>query len=221
MSHWTRSVLAATSLGQANRDRHDSSATQDNSDQLSSPESLHTLGAHRLGVGCGPGARELGSSRVSVQASRPNPGTQWVPDVSKRAGRYGLPRQFDAPPCKGCCPAGEEYPRRPDRHGKERVAGSRPAEGFRNRATARFLFASDLDDHFQAQRKGWPVARTRRSCSCVFTGRARRRGQSTGGRSAAPRSVRKQGSRVARHARPANTLPDTAGPAVLPPTRAA
>jgi len=47
----------------------------------------------------------------------------------------------------------------PDRHGKEGVAGSSPAEGFRILAAARFLcFRSGFDDHFHAQQKGSPVA---------------------------------------------------------------
>jgi hypothetical protein len=46
----------------------------------------------------------------------------------------------------------------PDCHGKEGVAGSSPAEGFRNRATARFpYFRSGTGDHFLAQRKGSSV----------------------------------------------------------------
>jgi hypothetical protein len=43
-------------------------------------------------------------------------------------------------------------------HGKEGVAGSSPAEGFRNRAVARFArFRSGSDDHFPAQEKRSPV----------------------------------------------------------------
>jgi hypothetical protein len=40
-------------------------------------------------------------------------------------------------------------------HGKEGVAGSSPAEGFENRAAARFsCFRSGSDDHFHRQGKG-------------------------------------------------------------------
>ena len=53
--------------------------------------------------------------------------------------------------------AGRRAPR-PDCHGKEGVAGSSPAEGFGNRATARFSYArSGSGDHFQGQRKWSPV----------------------------------------------------------------
>jgi len=46
----------------------------------------------------------------------------------------------------------------PDCHGREGVAGSSPAEGFGNRAIARFShFRSGLRDHFRAERKGSPA----------------------------------------------------------------
>jgi hypothetical protein len=49
------------------------------------------------------------------------------------------------------CPSKAESPRWRDRHGKEGVAGSSPAEGFRNRAVARFsCLRSGLGDHFWA-----------------------------------------------------------------------
>jgi hypothetical protein len=55
-----------------------------------------------------------------------------------------------------CGPA-QASPRQPGCHGKEGVAGSSPAEGFENRATARFSrFRSGSGDHFQGQRKGSP-----------------------------------------------------------------
>jgi hypothetical protein len=45
-----------------------------------------------------------------------------------------------------------------DCHGKEGVAGSSPAEGFENRAAARFsCFRGGSGDHFQRQGKGSPV----------------------------------------------------------------
>jgi len=55
----------------------------------------------------------------------------------------------------------EEPPRWPDRHGKEGVAGSSPAEGFKNRAAARFSCSrSGSGDHFlDAQRVAGPGER--------------------------------------------------------------
>jgi hypothetical protein len=48
--------------------------------------------------------------------------------------------------------------RAPGCHGKEGVAGLSPAEGFGNRATARFSrFRTGMDDHFLLQRKWLPV----------------------------------------------------------------
>jgi hypothetical protein len=52
-------------------------------------------------------------------------------------------------------------------HGKEGVAGSSPAEGFRNRGTARFsCFRTGSDDHFHGQRK-WSLVMTTRGTALV------------------------------------------------------
>ncbi len=56
------------------------------------------------------------------------------------------------------CTSGEHSPRWPDRHGKEGVAGSSPAESFRNRAAARSSCSRrGSGDHFLAERK-WSLA---------------------------------------------------------------
>jgi hypothetical protein len=55
------------------------------------------------------------------------------------------------------------------RHGKEGVAGSSPAEGFRNRATARFSYSrSGSDDHFRTlPSEKWSSMAVDRRCVAV------------------------------------------------------
>ena len=65
------------------------------------------------------------------------------------------------PAVQRLCTSGEESPRWRDRHGKEGVAGSSPAEGFTNPAAARFSRSwSGSGDHFlDAQRVAGPGER--------------------------------------------------------------
>src|SRR5215213_2517582 len=83
---------------------------------------------------CGLGSGRLGFRVFSLIPAEPagegrlRLGTQWVPEVSKCAGRYGLPRRCGAPLCSAS-QLPEASARWRDRHGKEGVAGSSPAEG--------------------------------------------------------------------------------------------
>ena len=53
-------------------------------------------------LGCGPAGRGLESPLIAVEPAgdrRPRPGTRWVPQVLKPAGRYGMPQQLEAGVC--------------------------------------------------------------------------------------------------------------------------
>jgi hypothetical protein len=100
--------------------------------------------AGRLDAASGSRRRRRRDNRGNTRGTHPSR------NAAKCAKRRNAP--WRRKPCKSA------FSPRSDLHGKERVAGSSPAEGFDNCTTARFsCFRSVLSDRFLGERKGSPV----------------------------------------------------------------